>query len=523
MLARSASSALPASMDLTRHARLIWRHKLAVLAFTILVAAGVFGLMATRPKVYQATAELQVVPGESPGQPPAGQSTEVFLATSFAHLATTPSVLSQAAASSGLGIDERSAARRLSARPSKSVGFLTLDATGPSPSSAKALDTAAVSALEAAVRSEQEAALKSDLKPISTQVSALEASLRALPATSSQARLDRTQLDALLQQEASRELVPLTRLDLVAAPQSSSGPVSPKPVTDAALAFAVALVLGSESAVAYETLGDRFDTEALDEDVRRVTGLPVLARVVEGSRPETIDSFRSLRTSLLFMETPDVVHSVAVVGTDPEVGKSFLAINMAVALAELQMPVLLVDADLRRPVLHERLKQPREPGLGDVLTKGTSLDSAARAVADASTMRFLAAGAAVSDPAGAISEGFAEAVLDHLRPGEVCIVDTTAEGLFPDAAAVASQTDATILVIDPKTARRRQVNRALARLGQVHASVIGIVLNRAKPQDSARYYAYYASPHPKGASERPGGLGAQALRAIGKTPEQANR
>jgi capsular exopolysaccharide synthesis family protein len=512
-------------MDLTRHIRLVWRHKLAVAVFAVVAAASVFVFSTTRPKVYQATAELQVIPGESAGQPPPGQTTEVFLATSYAHLATTPSVLSAAASASKLGIDERTAARRVTAEASKSVGFLTVDATGPTPAAAEALDAAEVGALEHALESQQKATLASDLAPLQSQIASLEAAVKSLPASSGQAQVDRTQLDALLQQEASRELVPFTRLEQVAPAHAKPGPVSPKPVTDAALAFAVALVLGAESAVGYETLSDRFDPEGVEEDIRRVTGLPVLARVVEGSRPETIDSFRSLRTSLLFMETADVVHSVAVVGTDPEVGKSFLAINMAVALAELEMPVLLVDADLRRPVLHERLKQPREPGLGDVLTKGKTLDAVAKPVAESSTLRFLAAGSSVNDPAGAISEGLAERVLEQLRPGEVCVIDTTAEGLFPDAAAVASQTDTTLLVIDPKTARRRQVTRALSRLAQVHATVIGVVLNRAEPQDSARYYAYYAAPRPGGrdGSAKPSGLGAQALRTIAKAPQRAQR
>jgi uncharacterized protein involved in exopolysaccharide biosynthesis len=94
-------------MDLTRHIRLVWRHKLAVAVFAVVAAASVFVFSTTRPKVYQATAELQVIPGESAGQPPPGQTTEVFLATSYAHLATTPSVLSAAASASKLGIDEQ--------------------------------------------------------------------------------------------------------------------------------------------------------------------------------------------------------------------------------------------------------------------------------------------------------------------------------------------------------------------------------------------------------------------------------
>ena len=484
------------------HFQVIWRRRWLILLATVLIAGGVYGFSATRAKTYRAQGQLNVVPGQPANDSsPVSQDTTVFLTNTYTQLGQTRPVVTDAVHRSGLHISEETAVRRLSVTASNQVGFINVAATGPTPDQATALARGEIDALTATVTAQQSSSLQRSLAPVQQQIATVGAQLATLPPGSATQAAVASEYQALVQSATTKQLAQTNQINVVSPARADSAPVSPNPARDALLAFVTALVLNAELAVGLELLSDRFPGEELDEEIRRVTGLPVLAHVPRAEGPNTLEAFRTLRTNLLFMETEKELHSVAVVSPEPGTGKSFTSINLATAIAELGMPVVLVDADLRRPAVDTRLGVPASPGLTDVL-RGLDPSKAMHRVGGRSGLLAMPAGGQTPDPAGLLGKRLRQRLLAAPGTPNIKIVDTPAESLFPDALACAVHCDATLVVIDGRMSRRRAVRHLLERLRQVNAKPLGVVVNRAKlPSRRYGYYSYYGNGN--GHAEQP--------------------
>ena len=118
--------------------------------------------------------------------------------------------------------------------------------------------------------------------------------------------------------------------------------------------------------------GDRFARTNDVEQITSFTGLPVLAMVPRGRGPDVVEAFRTLRTNLMFLEGAGRPRTIAIVSPNPGAGKSFSAVHLAESAVAVDATVVLIDADLRRPVLHSRLRCDREPGLSNALRAAIS-------------------------------------------------------------------------------------------------------------------------------------------------------
>jgi len=249
-------------------------------------------------------------------------------------------------------------------------------------------------------------------------------------------------------------------------------------------------------------VSDRLPAASFDEEVRRLTSLPVLAHIPRGEGPGQIEGFRTLRTSLLFGDTAEKLHTVAVVSSQVGAGKTFVSANLATALADLDVPVALVDGDMRRPALDIRLKVPRFPGLSEVLFGEADLRSALRrhATQGGGSLFVLPAGNAVADPPGLLSSQLSNRVFDKLKEFQTVLVDTPAESLFPDSAVIASHCDGVVVVVNAPTTKRRQLRALIDHLHQVQAKPVGVVVNRTQASSKGTGY-YYARDKEKPESQ----------------------
>ncbi|CAB4982152.1 unannotated protein [freshwater metagenome] len=189
----------------------------------------------------------------------------------------------------------------------------------------------------------------------------------------------------------------------------------------------------------------------------------------------------------MVLEAAGRPRTVAVVSNTQDAGKSFISINLAQSASALDDKVVLIDADLRRPTIHERLNVPRTPGLTSVLL-GSDLSEALRKVAESPFLRVLSSGPPVEDPSAILGARAFRVVLDTLRAVRLVVVDTPPSGLFSDALAVASQCDATIFVLDLKNSKQQQVRQALEELQRAGANVVGVVVNRTEVVNRSAYY-----------------------------------
>ena len=476
-------------MDLFDHFRVMSRRRWSVLLLSLAIAGTVFGWSYTRPAVYEASALITVTSGRAlSGQNVTEQDT-LFLSRNYAELARTRPVVADAALRSTLGLSIPDARRRISAHASGDVGFVTLSATGPSPEDATRLAQAIAESLIAAVSDEQAKAVKASLAPIDSEIGQVGTELAALPAGAGNREALVARYQALVQAATERRLAPTDRLVLVSPARSDPVPVSPTPVRTTVLAFLVALVVNAELAVLMEVLRDRISSSEDDEESGEILGLPVLTRIPPGDGEETEEAFRTLRTSLMFLETTGPLRTVAIVSGDPNAGKTFTSDHLARSVASLELPTVLVDGDLRRPSLHHDAGIAVAPGLSDVL-RGARLSAALRPDPRQPQLQIVPGGSQVSDPAGLVAGRRFREVLDQLD-GDLVVVDTPACDAFADCFAIASQCDATLVVVDAKRTRRRSVRRVITQLHRVGANPIGIVLNRVERRSSSSYYYGY--------------------------------
>src|SRR4029077_1598498 len=132
--------------------------------------------------------------------------------------------------------------------------------------------------------------------------------------------------------------------------------------------------------------------------------IPALATATEGSpllhrgvQPGFGEALRTLRTNVLFSSTNEGGQALVVTSSGPGEGKTVVASNLALALAQTGQRVLLIDADMRRPRVHEVLEYPQEPGLSNVLTGDTKYEVAVRQM-EQTGMAVLTAGHTPPNP-----------------------------------------------------------------------------------------------------------------------------
>ena len=206
------------------------------------------------------------------------------------------------------------------------------------------------------------------------------------------------------------------------------------------------------------------------------SGLPVLATVPRGPESARREAVRELRTNLALM-TPsfDAPSTIAVLGVDAGVGCTETAIELARAAAAGSRTVLLVDGNMRRPDVHDRLGLALTPGLSEVLLRGaelvTGLAPGGRHGVVAPCPRRPASRSTTRDGADrAPSRSGPRAGHPASR---VTVIDTPPISAVADAAAIAAQCDTTVLVIDARTTSRRAVRDVLERLRQVGVMPLG--------------------------------------------------
>jgi len=274
------------------------------------------------------------------------------------------------------------------------------------------------------------------------------------------------------------------------------------------LTIALGLVLGTILALSGGFAIDFFDNSLKDEnDVQRVLSLPVLASVPQletsGKRQQgglpllralTIEAYLQLVTSLRYA-TDKPLRTLTVTSALQGDGKSTVALNTAIAMAEIRPRVLLVDADMRRPTLHEKLQIPAGPGLTNVLV---GEKDAADVIL---TTRYpgldvLMSGLQPPNPVKLIqSPRFGSMIEKLLGRYDVIVFDTPAALPMVDAAALGSKTDGTVMVVSAGKTDTRSASRALQRLTSVEGvNLLGVVLNRAAPNSRDSAYFLQTSP-----------------------------
>jgi len=223
------------------------------------------------------------------------------------------------------------------------------------------------------------------------------------------------------------------------------------------------------------------------------------------------EAYRTLRTNVTFVNAEErALKLICVTSPGPGEGKSTTAANLAITLAQQGTRTLLVDADLRRPLVHKAFNLVQEPGLTDILIGTASLREAARPNV-VPNLDVLPAGAQPPNPSELLGSAAMHRLLEQLRVDyQTVIFDSPPTLAVTDATVLGASMDAVILVVRAGETEEIAGQRAIEQLRRVQARVAGAVLNGVE-RNGDRYYYYY-----RGSSRNSHGMLATLRRRIGR-------
>ena len=311
--------------------------------------------------------------------------------------------------------------------------------------------------------------------------------------------------DILVAQYYEAQIAEAVEAGDVAVVDAATPPLYPDPSRGPLkmmLALLAGLMVGSVSAVMLEQL-DKSVSSA--RDVERFTQIPVLGTVprVKSLSADSLDArlgkeaFRAIRTNIRFA-LPSPPKSIVVTSAEPGEGKSTVSANLAIALAEQGLRVILVDADLRRPRVHELLHMDVSPGLADVLRGHAELEEAVRS-SDVLDLHVMTGGRANGNAPELVGgEGFAELLSWLEGRFDAVVIDTAPVLAFTDAALISVVADGTLVVARVRKTDGNKLREAVEKLRRVGAPLAGIVLNGAAVDSSSTYYYEYYDGEDRG-------------------------
>ena len=276
-------------------------------------------------------------------------------------------------------------------------------------------------------------------------------------------------------------------------------PVIPKPRRNIALGLLGGLFAGVGLAVAR----DRLDNTVKDrERLESIPGVGVVDSIpfdkerrtapaisFDNDNSATAEAFRKFRTNLQFISVDQPPRLIVVTSSTPREGKSTTAINIALALAEAEHEVVLVDGDMRRPTLPTYLGLLGPVGFSTVLSGRIPLQQALQSTRYP-RVTVLAAGVIPPNPSELLASLAAKNVLGELRSHfDYVIVDSSPLLAVTDGAILAANADGALMMVRYGETKREQLSQAFGSLANVGASLLGTVLTMT-PTRRAKAYAY---------------------------------
>lgn len=473
-------------IDLRAYLRVLWRRKWLLLAVVILVPMAAYLYSARSPNVYQASILMEIQPPSGTSLPntqnsvPSDQTgvlsdqsvaiaARLIQTSGVAQAAARRLSLSQSAAASLLG--------DITVSPDVTTGFITVTASAPSPR--RAADLA--NAFGAAVNSVQ---TKQAIGRLNEAISGIVSQLGALPPN---ARTARGQLSAQLQNLRALRAAQGGNAQIIQPASAPRAPSSPRPVRAALLALLVAVLIGLGLVALVELLDQRVRQP---EDFEELIGLSVLSSIPRSAfkggtqSPIVAEAFRSLRASLDFFNVDRDVRSIVVAGGRKGDGKTLVSLGLARAYALAGRDVILLDGDLRRPMIASRLKLKAGTGLAGVLAGDATLADELQEISvrgrEGSRLRVLAAGRSPSNPSELLGSGRMRRLLEQLDSiCDLVIIDTSPLLAVSDALPLLESTSGTLLVVRLGVTQRRDLRHLRKLLDASEGLALGTVVTGA--------------------------------------------
>lgn len=284
-------------------------------------------------------------------------------------------------------------------------------------------------------------------------------------------------------------------IDAATAPKS---PTSPRAIFNIGLGVIVGLAGGLGLAFLFENV----DTTLYStKQIEMATEWPIIAHIPQvnsnqvtsfgnGTTPQG-EALRYLRTNIFTPLHETSLQTLMITSAEPREGKSTITANLASTIALGKQNVVVVDADMRLPTLHQIFKLPNQSGLSTVLSEEATLSDALQK-SEVPCLSILTSGPLPNNPAELLSSSRMAAVIQQLKQQfDVILLDTPALLPVTDAAILTAIADGIVFIIGRTQSRKESIDAAHRQLANVNDKLVGVVVNRA--QRNYRYDYYRSS------------------------------
>ncbi len=320
----------------------------------------------------------------------------------------------------------------------------------------------------------------------------------AIAAASRSLELKQNTYATLLEQYEETRLREALRANTISLVEPAILPTKPdKP--NLLINYGLALMLSGLAGLGLVFLFDHFDTRLQTSEqieavaVQKVIGkIPGVARkraylTSDGSSPYG-EAYRRLRIGVLRYAQEHPLHTLMVTSAEPEEGKSTVAANLSILLAQTGKQVVLVDCDTNLPAIHAIFGLSNEYGLSDLLSAEGDWEQALQESGIAG-LRILPSGKPLSDASDRLrSEAMRNLLKLLCEQADIVVLDSSALLEVADAAALAPEVDGVVLIVRQGMTRRETLHEACEQLNLLKARTIGVVVTHTEQNGRGSYY-----------------------------------
>jgi len=286
-------------------------------------------------------------------------------------------------------------------------------------------------------------------------------------------------------------------------------PIRPRVLLNSLLGLLVGMVLATGGVLLIEYLDDTIKNPDDVVNALKLSTLGAIPRTRQDSADSDADrqlvtfvnpkspiseAYRILRTNIQFSSLDKPIRTLLVTSANPSEGKSTTASNLAAVMAQTGQKVILIDTDLRRPVIHKVFNVPNNLGLTSALLTNPDPSTLVHLIqpTQIKNLSVLTSGPLPPNPSELLGSHRMGDLIDALKSvADIIIFDSPPALAVTDSAVLARQLDGVLLVVDSGETREPLARRAAEELGKVGAHILGVALNRLSPTNTDGYYYYY--------------------------------
>ncbi len=509
-------------MELREYVLLFWRWLWLIVLGAVVAGAIAFFVSRSQTPIYQSTAVLLVSEGKADSNEYRSLLVGEQLAQSYVTRLKNYEVLAQAISNLGLDMKPEQLVSRVNVTLLNNTQLIKLSVSDPNPELASALaneiprvfaERNITQQLSRFASSKEN--LAAELRKVEEEIRQKEAILaaemrRAVP---NQSLIDQTN-NSLLRLRDSRsgllqtyenvriaEASSLNTIVIDEAARPSSVPISPRTASNTLLATVVGALLAVGLVFLIEYLDDTIkDPQEIESSLglatlgsierMRMSNATDALIVAIAPRAPTSEGFRHIRTNIQYISVDRPLKTILITSANMGEGKSTIAANLATSLAQSGKRVILVDADMRRPIQHHLLEVDGTRGLANLIIRGKEDQAFLRGTLIAN-LRLLPAGRIPPNPAELLgSERMREVVQWLAEQADYVIFDSPPVLAVTDGTVLSQMVDATIFVASSQT-RFPAFATAVKKIMALERPIAGVVLNKMNPRNSHYYYYYY--------------------------------